>query len=185
MAHLCTYRPDDSIPKTHDMIDLHSTIDRFEPNVIDPHVELKRGDLVFLAGFYGEKRPYDSVAFLSRTPKIVIGRVLTASRGPGAGLVQIDVPLRDYRGMSGGPVAIVDEDGIVRVWGVVVRTQPVWDPQDLVFRYVIKAARIPEARLSHYRRTKLLHPSEVSPSARLEPNVIYKHFRVDPISGGG
>ena len=166
------------------MIDLHSAIDRFEPNVIDPHVELSRGDLVFLAGFYGEKRPYDSVAFLSRTPKTVVGRVLTASRGPGAGLVQLDVPLRDYRVMSGGPVAIVDEDGIVRVWGVVVRTQPVWDPQDLVFRYVIKAARIPEARLSRYLRTKLLHPNEERWRGPMKPNVVHHSWGVYPRPGG-
>lgn len=184
MAHLCTYKPDDSIPAAHDMIDLHSTIDRFEHNVIDPNVELRRGDRAFLAGFYGEKAPYDCVAFLSRTPKIVVGRVLTASRGPGAGLVSIEVPRRDYRGMSGGPAAIVDEHGIVRVWGVVIQGGLVWDSQDLVFRHIELVARIPADRLSQYRRTKLLHPNEPGWRGPLEPNVVHHSWRIDSIPEG-
>ena len=184
MTHLCAYRNRDLISGARDMADMHSTIDRFEPNIIDPHVELKRGDRVFLAGFYGEKKPYDSVGLLSRTAKIVVGRVLTASRGPDAGLVQIEVPLRNYRGMSGGPAAIVDDDGMVRVWGVAIRGGLVWDPHDLVFRSVATAARIPEARLSHCRRTKLMHPSEVNSSEPIPPNAIHHSWGVDPMPGG-
>ncbi len=109
-----------------DWIVIRGLQDRFKPNIIDPTVELRAGDLVFIGGF--PVRPpvnnYDSVEHAQRKAEIFTARVVTPEySNDGPCMVWLSGPTRDLHGCSGGPVAIVDKLSQVRVFGVFSRVQ--------------------------------------------------------------
>jgi len=98
--------------------------DRFKPNIIDPTVELRAGDMVFIGGFpvCPPVNNYDPVEHAQRKPEIFSARVLTPwYSNDGPCMVWLSGPTRDLHGCSGGPAAIVDKLGQVRVFGVFTR----------------------------------------------------------------
>lgn len=95
--------------------------DRYQPNIIDPTVELHAGDLVYFGGFPIRPPDYnfDPVEHAQRKPEIFTARVLTPLYSKdGPCMVWLSGPTRDLHGCSGGPAAIVDKLGQVRVFGV-------------------------------------------------------------------
>jgi len=95
--------------------------------------------------------------------EILAGRVVTPERSDGGPcLVDVEVPAMDYGGFSGGPAAILDDMGHVRVWGVIVRQgwivdrSPPWR-----LRFVIKLARLPQEAMDTIQHGKFWNASEV------------------------
>lgn len=136
------------VPPEIDWAVVYSKRERFRPNVIDGNVRLRAGDVVFIGGFPVDPitQNLDPVAHALRKPEIIAGRIVSpefTEKGPG--LVTVEVPYRDYHGVSGGPVAVVDDSGIVRVWGLPVRLAWEWDLRGL--RFVIRVARLPQSDL--------------------------------------
>lgn len=100
-----------------------SGLERFELNVIDPNVELKVGDKVYLGGFPLVYRDYSAKEFLRMKPLVIEGTLveLDSKDKDWEGLVLVRVPPAEYGGFSGGPAAVIDDEGTIRVWGTIVR----------------------------------------------------------------
>lgn len=93
--------------------------DRWHYNDLDPDHDFQIGDAVFIGGFTAGATGRDSEAALeSQPPTIVMGRVIPARAGDGPRVKRAIVPPMDTAGMSGGPVAILGDDGRVCVVGV-------------------------------------------------------------------
>lgn len=96
--------------------------ERFEPNVIDPKVDLKIGGKVYLGGFPLVYRKCTPKEFLRMKPLVLEGTIveLDAKQEEWSGLVLVQVPEARYGGFSGGPAAVIDDAGNIRVWGTIV-----------------------------------------------------------------
>lgn len=140
---------------TDDWMIMLCSKDRFEANCIDVGVELRRNDLVFIGGYFSQGVPNRAARFISSQPSIISGRVINrVSRMKGARqLIHISVPIKDYRGFSGGPLAVVAADDELRVFGVVVRQGFVWDARDGRYRYALFAIRLTQQDISRARST--------------------------------
>ena len=96
--------------------------DRFEPNVIDPKVELKVGDKVYIGGFPFYYHYWSQKDFLRQKPLVIETTVveLNSKGREWGGLVLVKAPVAWYNGFSGGPAAIIDDSGTIRVWGTMI-----------------------------------------------------------------
>jgi hypothetical protein len=149
-------------PQERDWTCMYSTTNRFTPNLIDGTVELRAGDRVVFGGFRASEASRDPIEHMGRCPEILLGRVLSPQISvDSTSIVEIEVPWGDYHGFSGGPAAIVDENGQLRVWGVVVRVGWVWNPlRSFCRRSVLKAARMPQGVLDKIQKAEFLNPAE-------------------------
>jgi hypothetical protein len=149
-------------PPERDWTFIFATTNRFTPNLIDGTVELRAGDRVVFGGFRQSEASHDPVEHMGRCPEILLGRVLSPQISvDSTSIVEVEVPWADYHGFSGGPVAIVDENGQLRVWGVVVTGGWVWGRSSFFCpRFVLKAARMPQGVLDKIQKATFLSPSE-------------------------
>lgn len=134
-----------ALPSAEDWLLATSPRARFAPDRIDPRAIPAVGDTVYFAGF-----PYDELP--KGTPdrdikkSVVAGIVIDGDPIPDSiapawthamraceGLVLVAVPPRDYGGMSGGPAAIVADDGRLSIWGTFVLTCGVYVDGKSVF----------------------------------------------------
>jgi hypothetical protein len=149
-----------ALPPARDWVIIRAKQDRFAPNIIDGCTPLLPGHVVFLGGYPADPPSsyVDPLWHAQRSPSIVVGRVIGESqREPG--VVEVEVPQRaNYIGMSGGPAAIVDADGNVRVWGVIVWFG--YRGNVLGFRSYLKVARLPPDIL-HSTDVQIVTPTTV------------------------
>jgi len=119
------------------------------PNRIESDEELLPSDTLLLGGYVLPNKHVTAVTYLDVPATIVRGHVLGPVREVDGQyeLVEVAVPPGDYSAFVGGPAARRDDDGSVRVWGVIVRASAfteVGPPGDEVLAVV----RLP-AELSH------------------------------------
>ncbi len=170
-----TFPHNTSIAPEKDWVIIHAREDRFNPNIIDPTVKLSVGDLVFIGGF-PVKPPvnnFDPVEHAQRKPEFVMGRVLTSSISDGGGgMVWLLGPPGDFHGCSGGPAAIVDESGQVRVFGDF--TLGYWIP----FGQLLGVTRLPQSALDKFQYSPPPYPTPWHAEGYLvltEPRFVVPH----------
>jgi hypothetical protein len=118
MNNKCAGRED--VPRLNDWVALGTLpLDAlFSPNRIDPHIDVKPGDEVWIGGF-----PQSSFGpdFWDTPATVVSGRVVDFhSPNPlSQGLVWVEVNEMEFHGMSGGPAALATPNGPV-VFGMFV-----------------------------------------------------------------
>ncbi len=147
-------------PPERDFAVLYGTHERFQPNILDGAVELEPGDVVYFGGYRGETYPYDARPFIFRKPEIVIGRVIENIDAPHGRLVAVEVPYGVYRGFSGGPAAILDDENQVRVFGVTAVAGGRWHPTELRRYSVIQVARFTQEEIERVRYAQIVHPGD-------------------------
>ncbi len=147
-----------------DFVFVHPTRTEFHPNLIDTSVVLRRGDAVYFGGYpaISGKEGFDGVRHAQRSPEFFVGHVIGPVVGDSSpNLIWIEVPWRDYHGCSGGPAAVVDANGNIRVWGVVVRVGLIGDAQPPGgLRFAIGIARLPQSVLDHVRKSQFQRRTE-------------------------
>lgn len=152
----------ESIQMERDWLQLCATRDRFQPNVIDPEVALSNGDPVIIGGFPAPKQPYDPFAHALAKPTIVEGHVLPEiPEMRDRSILRVEIPAGEYCGFSGGPAAIIDPRGIIRVWGIAVagyNARDNWPPwRRFTVMYVV---RLTKADVTRIQGMKKLNPLE-------------------------
>lgn len=159
----------ESQPWEKDWVQLSASRDRFKPNIIDPAVTLRVGDTVLIGGYRSHAPRNDPLRHASAAPEIVTGHLISvAGDGSEPEIVQVEVPPGDYRGFSGGPAAVVDPDGIIRVWGVCVAGQtgrdwrPPWPRRKISY-----VARLTTSDVKRMQAGVLANPSEIPPEQLL------------------
>ena len=106
-----------------DWVILKSTKDRFKTNTIDPTLTLHAGERVYLAGYSQSLAPHDPAQFGDYLPGVVEGVIADSNclLPCPDGVVPVRVEHGEYLGMSGGPAAIADDQGNIRVWGIIAK----------------------------------------------------------------
>lgn len=139
------------LPPEWDWALVRGATTELSPNILDGRVTLRYGDVVFIGGIkkkgFGWSNPEsEGILHALRKPEVIAGRIVRPSvTNNGPIIVEVAVPYGDYHGYSGGPAAILDSNGHVRVWGVVVEQGWTTDCSKSGQRvFALRIARIPQ-----------------------------------------
>lgn len=147
-------------PVTDDWVLLHAQHVRLQPDPIDAEIELHEGDRVIIAGYPIQEQSPTDLEFCSMPARAVEGHVANQKFliPEHRGLVPIAVPWGEYHGFSGGPVASVDPNGKVIVWGVAVHLWWDWRPWKL--QMWLLAARLPTEEIKRAQSSYCCDPTD-------------------------
>lgn len=160
--HHSEVRPNSARDVRDDWMILESARNRFVPNNIDPTIALEADQRVYVAGYRAADLPADLTRMIEFPPRLVEGRVMDAAFSSDCpdGVVPIRVANGDYMGFSGGPAAVVDDSGNVRVFGLIARLyyrrewRPPWR------RYIeLWAVRLPPTTALRAQRVPFRRPT--------------------------
>jgi len=93
------------------------------PNIIDPGQSVAPGDTVLVGGFARPSEGMTAIEYLDVGPSVISGRVLEShiDNADTPARYFVSAPDGEYGGFIGGPAALFNADGNLRVWGVIVR----------------------------------------------------------------
>lgn len=110
---------DDEIPIEDDWCVIGTNSDIWHHNQLIGSPVLTEGEPLVAAGYPSINTPDCFYARASQQPHFVLGRVLPRHRSDAKNVHRLVIPNFPARGMSGGPVARVDNDGSISVVGMI------------------------------------------------------------------